>query len=87
MKILVDDKNVVIGWEVVGNSWKNNPYGIEVDDIPKEVRNADVGAFCYSEEKGFYENPDYIPPEDDSVDYDEVALDHEFRISMLELGI
>ena len=63
MKLLIDDKNVIQAWEVVGNSWKNNPYCIEVDNIPEEVRNADVGAFCYSEEKGFYENPDYIPPE------------------------
>ena len=35
----------------------------------------------------FVLNPDYIPPEDETVDYDEIALDHEFRISILELGI
>ena len=35
----------------------------------------------------FVLNPDYVPLEDENVDYDEIALDHEFRISMLELGI
>lgn len=35
----------------------------------------------------FVLNPDYVPLEDENVDYDEIALDHEFRISILELGI
>ena len=35
----------------------------------------------------FVLNPDYVPLEDENVDYDEIALDHEFRISMLELGV
>lgn len=35
----------------------------------------------------FVLNPDYVPIENENVDYDEIALDHEFRISMLELGV
>ena len=35
----------------------------------------------------FVLNPDYLPYEEKNVDYDEIALDHEFRISMLELGV
>ncbi len=36
----------------------------------------------------FTENPDYVEPTtEESVDYDEVILDHEFRISMIELGV
>lgn len=35
----------------------------------------------------FVLNPDYVPLEEENVDYDEIALDHEFRISMLELGV
>lgn len=35
----------------------------------------------------FVLNPDYVPLEDENVDYDEIALDHEFRISILELGV
>ena len=35
----------------------------------------------------FVLNPDYVPIENENVDYDEIALDHEFRISILELGI
>lgn len=87
MKILLDEKKVVIAWQTVGGGWSDSEYTtIEVEAIPEEVKKADSGYYLYIDGE-YIENPDYVPPVDESVDYDEVALDHEFRISMLELGI
>lgn len=56
-------------------------------EVPDEVYNNPV-AYMYVNGE-FIDNPDYVEPtlEDDSVDYDEVILDHEYRISMIELGV
>ena len=64
MKILTEN-NVVVSYQIVGGGYTPNENQVmyEVEEIPEEVQNADIGAFCYSEEKGFYENPDYVPPE------------------------
>ena len=65
------------------------------DREEKESKGAFIETFPadYSDNKYLYQdgefvlNPDYVPLEDENVDYDEIALDHEFRISILELGV
>ena len=38
--------------------------GITVDEIPDYVLSSDDKLkWCYTKEKGFYENPDYVPPD------------------------
>lgn len=38
--------------------------GITVDEIPDYVFSSeDKRKWCYTKEKGFYENPDYVPPD------------------------
>ena len=68
-----------LGWD----REEKESCGAFIETLPEDY---EVDKYLYID-GGFVLNPDYIPPEDDSVDYDEVALDHEFRISMLELGI
>jgi len=65
------------------------------DREEKESQGAFIETFPedYEDNKYLYQdgefvlNPDYVPCEEENVDYDEIALDHEFRISILELGI
>lgn len=60
-----------------------------VDEIPAEVTAGDPSRYCYTEKKGFFLNPNYTPPEapyDEALETQEMILDHEFRISLLELG-
>ena len=68
-----------LGW----NKEEKEKTGVFADGLPEDFEKEN---YLYVDGK-FVSNPDYIPPEDENVDYDEIALDHEFRISMLELGI
>lgn len=74
----IDDINY-LGW----NREEKESKGAFIETFPED----------YEDNKYLYLNgefilkPDYVPLEEENVDYDEIALDHEFRISMLELGI
>lgn len=57
MKIRVDENNAVIAIIYCDDIVSD---GIPVADIPNNV---ELLKWCYSEEKGFYENPDYVPPD------------------------
>lgn len=87
MKILIDENNVIKAWQVVGGGWGDTQYltTVEVDSIPEEVKE-NCEKYCYINGE-YIDNPDYVEPIDDSVDYDEIILDHEYRISMIELGV
>lgn len=65
MYILIDENNAVVSWVECGGiaETTENVNVVEVDNIPDEVKAADSGFYCYTVEKGFYENPDYQPPE------------------------
>ena len=92
MVVLTNEYNeiIAISYSDINTEAKEiTKYVINNDNVPNDVINNPT-KYCYSGENGFYPNPNYeeeIPPEDTSVDYDEIALDHEFRISILELGI
>lgn len=86
MKILIDENSVIKGWQVIGGGFGDTEYTtLEVDEIPEEIKE-NPEKYCYIDGK-YVDNPDYEMPVDNSVDYDEVILDHEFRISMIELGV
>ena len=86
MKILIDENGVVKAWQVVGDGWSDTEYTtVEVDEIPEEVK-SNPEKYCYINGE-YVDNPDYVEPIDDSLDYDGIILDHEFRISMIELGV
>lgn len=56
-------------------------------DIPENI---EPMKWCYTAEKGFYENPDYEPPvipEEDTITQDDYNMDFDFRLSCLELGL
>ena len=57
MKIRVDENNAVIAIIYCDDIVSD---GIPVADIPNNV---ELLKWCYSEGKGFYENPDYVPPD------------------------
>lgn len=57
MKIRVDENNAVIAIIYCDDIVSD---GIPVADIPNNV---ELLKWCYSEEKGLYENPDYVPPD------------------------
>ncbi len=60
-----------------------------VDEIPAEVTAGDPSRYCYTQSDGYYLNPSYVPPEapyDEDLETQEMLIDHEFRISLLELG-
>ncbi len=57
--------------------------GAFVETLPEDFEKEN---YLYVDGK-FVLNPDYVPLEEENVDYDEIALDHEFRISILELGV
>ena len=93
MKLLIDENNVVIAWQIVGNGWSDTENTtVEVDDIPEEVKENPI-KYCYIKGE-FVENLNYKPPEqpigetDNTIlDLAEMAIDHEMRLSMLELGL
>ena len=56
-------------------------------DIPENI---EPMKWCYTAERGFYENPDYTPPEpepEDPITQDDYNMDFDFRLSCLELGL
>ena len=57
MKIRVDENNAVIAIIYCDDIVSD---GIPVADIPNNV---ELLKWCYTAEKGFYENPDYVPPD------------------------
>lgn len=85
-KLLIDEKNVVKSYQTIGNGWSNTEYiTVEVEEIPEYIKEMPEKYLYVGGE--FVLNPDYVPYEEENVDYDEIALDHEFRISILELGV
>ena len=59
-QITIDNSNVITGWSIGGYI----PNGIDIPQIPEFViTSCDCHKWCYTEEKGFYENPDYKPPD------------------------
>ena len=61
-QITIDDNNnnIITGWSIGGYI----PHGIDVPEIPQEIIDSeDYRKWCYAEDKGFYENPDYIAPD------------------------
>ena len=59
-QITIDNSNVITGWSIGGYI----PNGIDIPQIPEFViTSCDCHKWCYTEEKGFYENPDYVPPD------------------------
>ena len=56
-------------------------------DVPAEVTPM---KWCYTAERGFYENPDYTPPiipDEPTITQDDYNMDFDFRLSCLELGL
>lgn len=42
-------------------AWPNtDSYVVEIETIPEYVK---IEKYCYTEEKGFYVNPDYVEPD------------------------
>ena len=59
-QITINEKNILTNWSIGGYI----PNGIDVSVIPQEVMNSkDLSQWCYSQEKNFYLNPDYLPPD------------------------
>ena len=59
-QITINEKNILTNWSIGGYI----PNGIDVPEIPQEVMNSkDLSQWCYSQEKNFYLNPDYLPPD------------------------
>ena len=57
-QITIDNSNVITGWSI----GVYIPNGIDIPQIPEFViTSCDCHKWCYTEEKGFYENPDYVP--------------------------
>lgn len=74
----IDDINY-LGW----NREEKESKGAFIETLPEDYED---NKYLYLNGE-FVLNPDYVPLEEENVDYDEIALDHEFRISILELGI
>ena len=68
------ETNVVLNWDEKLKYWNNGypvlmPQNIayiadisnvfEISEVPAEV---EPKKYCYTEEQGFFENPDYVPP-------------------------
>lgn len=68
-----------LGWD----REEKEKSGAFVENLPEDYSD---NKYLYLDGE-FVLNPDYVPIENENVDYDEIALDHEFRISMLELGV
>lgn len=63
MKLLLDANNVIRSYVIVGGVIPSEKETVaEVDDIPDEVKSAELGKYCYTKTTGFYLNPDYIEP-------------------------
>ena len=59
-QITIDDNNIITGWSIGGYI----PNGIDVPEIPEYIQNSnELNKWCYSQDKGFYENPNYIAPD------------------------
>lgn len=58
MNYIITDGNHVI--TAMSTGLISIPNGIIVDDIPANV---EPMKWCFAAEKGFYENPDYVPPD------------------------
>lgn len=89
MKLLLENtviKGIIIVGGIVPEAGQELVW---VDEIPAEVMAGDPARYCYTEKDGYYLNPNYEPPEepyDEELETQEMILDHEFRISLLELG-
>ena len=58
MNYIITDENHVL--TAMSTGLISIPNGIIVDDIPANV---EPMKWCFTAEKGFYENPDYVPPD------------------------
>ena len=59
-QVTVDENNIITGWSIGGYI----PNGIDVPEIPEYIQNSnELNKWCYSQDKGFYENPNYTPPD------------------------
>ena len=59
-QVTVDENNIITGWSIGGYI----PNGIDVPEIPEYIQNSnELNKWCYSQDKGFYENPNYIAPD------------------------
>ena len=59
-QIVIDENNIITGWSIGGYI----PDGINVSEIPDYIQNSkELNKWCYSQDKGFYENPNYILPD------------------------
>ena len=59
-QITTDENNIITGWSIGGYI----PNGIDVPEIPEYIQNSnELNKWCYSKDKGFYENPNYTPPD------------------------
>ena len=55
-QITTDKNHVLTGWSIGGYI----PNGFNISEIPREIiYSDDYRKYCYTAEKGFYENPDY----------------------------
>ena len=77
MKIRVNENNVLIA--IIYRDTADTE-GIPVKNIPDSV---ELLKWCYTAEKGFYENPDYEPP----VIPDEPVITTEQRLTAAENAI
>lgn len=84
MRIVVDENNVITAILYAAHV----DGSIEIKgDIPANI---EPMKWCYTAERGFYENPDYTPPvipEEDTITQDDYNMDFDFRLSCLELGL
>ena len=81
MQIKLNNDGEITGYAVIGNI-----NGIEVE-IPQSVLNDNPLSYKYTKGK-FVKNADYKPPEPPEItDVEQMAFDHEYRLSALELGI
>lgn len=89
MKLLLENtviKDIIIVGGIVPEAGQEL---IWVDEIPTEIMAGDPARYCYTQSDGYFLNPNYQPPEppiDEKLEVQEMMLDHEFRISLLELG-
>ena len=85
MNYIITDENHVI--TAMSTGLISIPNGIIVDDIPENI---EPMKWCYTPERGFYENPDYTPPiipDEPTITQDDYNMDFDFRLSCLELGL